>query len=105
MQTVMSDCDVYALCLTHTHAFTHSYSSTLAGFAIVHQPVSSVTGALDQSSDHLTLLGAASVILVTVALAGARTCTHRTETSQEHKHSLLSQDKYNHTLHKVSAGC
>lgn len=48
--------------------------STLAGFAVIHQSISGVAGALDQSSGHLTLLGAASVILVTVALAGARTC-------------------------------
>lgn len=59
----------------HTNKDTQSHRSTLAGFTVVHQSVSSVTGALDQSSDHLTLLGATAIILVTVALAGARTCT------------------------------
>lgn len=63
---------IVKLSLTLTHTRTHSF--TLAGFAAVHQSVSSVTGALDQSSGHLTLLGAASVILVTVVLAGARPC-------------------------------
>lgn len=74
-----------------------THTLTLAGFAIIHQSVSSVTGALDQSSDHLTLLGAASVILVTVALAGAWTCTR-----QGYKHSMLIQYKYKHTLQRVS---
>lgn len=55
----------------HTHTYTHRKtgdSVTLAGFAVVCQPVPGVTCALDQSSNHLTLLGAASVILVTVVL-------------------------------------
>ena len=67
--TLRSDCNA------HTHTHTHTLRVTLAGPAVVHQSVSSMTGALDQSSDHLTLLGAASVILVTVALTGAWTCT------------------------------
>lgn len=54
-------------------AFLSTLVHILAGFAVIHQSVSSVTGALDQSSDHLTLLGTVSVILVTVALAGAWT--------------------------------
>lgn len=54
-------------------AFFCTLIHILACFAVVHQSVSSVTGALDQSSDHLTLLGAATIILVTVALAGAWT--------------------------------
>lgn len=70
-QTSLLHWDVYT-CL-HTGLYT---GSTLAGFAIIHQTISGVTGTLDQSSGHLTLLGAASVILVTVALAGARTCVH-----------------------------
>lgn len=48
----------------------------MAGLAVVHQSVSGVAGALDQSSDHLTLLGAAAVVLVTVALTRARPYTH-----------------------------
>lgn len=42
----------------------------LAGPAVLHQSVASMTGTLDQTSGHLTLLRTASVIQVTVALAG-----------------------------------
>lgn len=68
-----------AVSLSNTHTRASKQASvTLAGFAVVHQSVSSVTGALDQSSHHLTLLGAASIILVTVALVGAWPCAqHR----------------------------
>lgn len=51
---------------------------TLAGPGVVHQAVSGVAGAVDQASGHLTLLGAASVVLVAVALAGAPPCWTQT---------------------------
>lgn len=59
----------------HTHT---GCSLTLAGPAVLHQSVASMTGTLDQTSGHLTLLRTASVIQVTVALAGpwAYTQTH-----------------------------
>lgn len=70
--------------------------STLAGFAVIHQSISSVTGALDQSSDHLTLLGAASVVLVTVALARARTCV------QDKRRHRLIQPEHKHAVYRAS---
>lgn len=76
-----------------SHAGMHS---TLAGFAAIHQSISSVTGALDQSSDHLTLLGAASIILVAVALARARTCVW-----DKARHRLI-QRKQKHTVDRAS---
>lgn len=49
-----------------------------------------MAGALDQTSQHLTLLRASPIVLVTVAIAGAGACAH-TRTLLEHKHRLLQK--------------
>lgn len=85
--------------LTQTSVYARSHAgmhSTLAGFTVIHQSISSVTGALDQSSDHLTLLGAAPIILVTVALARARACV------QNKTHHRLIQRQEKHTVYRES---